>query len=143
MGYTRFLHHLHGPITNHLQQFENQSGVVDSIAFDLLYNGLTQSNFAGIQYWNKSGYTGAIARELSTTTGAIRYLKELSIKIIKNKIIGVTCHNSIKLAKIAIRNKADYLAFGAFNISKTKKIKHKANLKLLIFILRYFQNTKV
>jgi hypothetical protein len=58
--------------------------VVDSIAFDLLYNGLTQSNFAGIQYWNKSGYTGAILRELSTTTGAIRYLKELSIKIIKN-----------------------------------------------------------
>jgi len=58
--------------------------IVDSIALDLLYNGLTQSNFAGIQYWNKSGYTGAIERELSTTTGAIRYLKELSVKIIKN-----------------------------------------------------------
>jgi hypothetical protein len=58
--------------------------IVDSIALDLLYNGLTQSNFAGIQYWNKSGYTGAIARELNTTTGAIRYLKELSVKIIKN-----------------------------------------------------------
>jgi thiamine-phosphate pyrophosphorylase len=52
-------------------------------------------------------------------------------KIIKKKIIGVTCHNSIKLAKIAVRSKADYLAFGAFNISKTKKTKHKANLNLL------------
>ena len=52
-------------------------------------------------------------------------------KIIKNKIIGITCHNSVKLAKIAVKNKADYLAFGAFNISKTKRTKYKANLNLL------------
>ena len=52
-------------------------------------------------------------------------------KIIKNKIIGVTCHNSIKLAKLAIKDKADYLAIGAFNDSTTKKTKYKANLKLL------------
>ena len=52
-------------------------------------------------------------------------------KIIGNKIIGVTCHNSIKLAKVAINNKANYLAFGAFNYSKTKKVKYKAQIKLL------------
>ena len=52
-------------------------------------------------------------------------------KIIKKKIIGITCHNSIKLAKIAIKNKADYLAFGAFYTSKTKKIKFKAKLNIL------------
>ena len=52
-------------------------------------------------------------------------------KILKKKIIGVTCHNSIRLAKIAIKNKADYLAFGAFFVSKTKKTKYKANLSLL------------
>ena len=52
-------------------------------------------------------------------------------KLIKNKIIGITCHNSIKLAKKAIKNKADYLAFGAFSNSKTKKTKFKASLKLL------------
>ena len=52
-------------------------------------------------------------------------------KIIKKKIIGITCHNSIKLAKLAIKNKADYLAFGAFYSSKTKKTKFKANLSLL------------
>ena len=52
-------------------------------------------------------------------------------KLIGNKIIGVTCHNSIKLAKIAINNKANYLAFGAFNPSRTKKIKYKASIKLL------------
>ena len=44
-------------------------------------------------------------------------------KLIGNKLIGITCHNSIRLAKIAIKNKADYLAFGAFNLSKTKKIR--------------------
>ena len=52
-------------------------------------------------------------------------------KIIKKKIIGVTCHNSTKLAKSAIKAEADYLAFGAFNVSKTKKTKFKANMGLL------------
>tara|TARA_B100001173_G_scaffold217440_1_gene187960 strand:- start:140 stop:754 length:615 start_codon:yes stop_codon:yes gene_type:complete len=52
-------------------------------------------------------------------------------KILKKKIIGITCHNSLQLAKLAIKNKADYLAFGAFNVSKTKKTKYKANLNLL------------
>tara|TARA_B100000886_G_scaffold333012_1_gene286394 strand:+ start:467 stop:1081 length:615 start_codon:yes stop_codon:yes gene_type:complete len=52
-------------------------------------------------------------------------------KLIGKKIIGITCHNSLKLAKIGIENKADYLALGAFNVSQTKKTKHKANLKLL------------
>ena len=51
--------------------------------------------------------------------------------ILGKKIIGITCHNSIKLAKIAEKNKADYVAFGAFNFSKTKKIKYKANISLL------------
>ena len=52
-------------------------------------------------------------------------------KILKNKIIGITCHNSINLAKKAINNGADYLAFGAFYSSQTKKIKYKASLKIL------------
>ena len=52
-------------------------------------------------------------------------------KILKKKIIGITCHNSFALAKSATKNKADYLAFGAFYTSKTKKTKFKANLNLL------------
>ena len=52
-------------------------------------------------------------------------------KIVGNKIIGVTCHNSIKLAKNAIKANADYLAFGAFYSSKTKVAKYKADLKIL------------
>ena len=52
-------------------------------------------------------------------------------KYLKSKIIGVTCHNSIRLANIAIKNKADYLAFGSFYDTKTKKTKFSANLNLL------------
>ena len=44
-------------------------------------------------------------------------------KIVGNKIIGITCHNSIKLAKEAVKNKANYIAFGAFFPTKTKKAK--------------------
>ena len=52
-------------------------------------------------------------------------------KIIGNKIIGITCHNSIKLAKEAIKNKANYIAFGAFFQTKTKKTKYRATPKTL------------
>ena len=52
-------------------------------------------------------------------------------KLIGKKIIGVTCHNSVKLSKIAVKNKADYIALGAFNNSKTKKIKNRASINLL------------
>ena len=55
-------------------------------------------------------------------------------QILKNKIIGITCHNSIKLAKIAIVNNADYIAFGAFNDSKTKEIRYKAKINILLSI---------
>ena len=52
-------------------------------------------------------------------------------KILKNKFIGITCHNSINLAKKAIKDGADYLAFGAFYSSQTKIVKYKAKLKIL------------
>ena len=52
-------------------------------------------------------------------------------KIIGNKIIGITCHNSIKLVKKAVQGKANYIAIGAFNPSKTKKVKYKARINLL------------
>ena len=61
--------------------------------------------------------------------------KDMSIlkarKILKNKIIGITCHNSIVLAKKAISEGADYLAFGAFYTTKTKIVKYRASLTIL------------
>ena len=52
-------------------------------------------------------------------------------KYLKKKIIGITCHNSKSLAKIAVKNKADYLAFGSFNKSKLKPNAKKASLNIL------------
>ena len=52
-------------------------------------------------------------------------------KIIGNKIIGITCHNSIRLAKAAVKDKASYIAFGSFFSTTTKKVKFKATTKIL------------
>ena len=49
----------------------------------------------------------------------------------KNKIIGVTCHNSKKLALKAQKNGANYVAFGSFFKSPTKKSVFGANLTIL------------
>ena len=57
-------------------------------------------------------------------------------KILKKKIIGVTCHNSIKLATKASLGGANYIALGSFYKTKTKKITYKANIKTLNKIRR-------
>ena len=55
----------------------------------------------------------------------------LARKVLKKHIIGITCHNSKKLIKKDIKNKASYIALGAFFSTKTKKTKYKANTKIL------------
>ena len=52
-------------------------------------------------------------------------------KYLAKKIIGVTCHNSKKLAKKALQDNADYIAFGSFYSSKLKPDAKKANLNVL------------
>ena len=49
----------------------------------------------------------------------------------KKKIIGMTCHNSKKLALRAKKYGANYVAFGSFFESSTKKSAFKANLAIL------------
>ncbi len=70
--------------------------------------------------------------------------KDMSIikakKILKNKIIGITCHNSIILAKKALINGADYIAVGAFYKTKTKKVKFRAKLSILRKIKKLSNN---
>ena len=58
------------------------------------------------------------------------FVKEVKKKL-KNKIVGVTCHNSKILAKKAIKDKANYIAFGSFYKSTLKPNAKKANLKIL------------
>ena len=56
---------------------------------------------------------------------------KIARKKLKGKILGITCHNSKKLAKIAINNNANYVAFGSFFKSKLKQNAIKANLDIL------------
>ena len=73
--------------------------------------------------------------------------KDMNIKTAKKllgkKIIGITCHNSMKLAKKAIKAKADYIAFGAFNQSKTKKTKYVASVKILNKVKKFTKTPTV
>jgi len=59
--------------------------------------------------------------------GSIKIAK----KKLKNKILGVTCHNSKTLAVNAIRDGANYIAFGSFFKSKLKPNAIKADLNIL------------
>ncbi len=52
-------------------------------------------------------------------------------KKLRNKILGITCHSSKTLAKNAINNKADYIAFGSFFKSKLKPNAKMANMDIL------------
>ena len=58
-------------------------------------------------------------------------------KIIGKKIIGITCHNSLNLAKKAARAGASYIAFGAFYTSKTKKTKYFASIQILNIVKKF------
>ena len=64
---------------------------------------------------------------LGQNDGSVIYSK----KYLKIKIVGVTCHNSKLLAKIADHDKADYLAFGSFHKSKLKPNAKRANIYIL------------
>ena len=58
-------------------------------------------------------------------------------KILRKKIIGITCHNSKKLIRHAVKDGANYIAIGAFFKSKTKKVSYIAKPSLISWAKRY------
>jgi len=57
-------------------------------------------------------------------------------KILRKKIIGITCHNSKNLIKQAVKDGANYIAIGAFFKSKTKKVNYTAKPSLISWAKR-------
>jgi len=57
-------------------------------------------------------------------------------KILRKKIIGITCNNSKKLIIHAIKDGANYIAIGAFFKSKTKKVNYIAKPSLISWVKR-------
>lgn len=53
--------------------------VVDSLAIDLAHGSNTQSNFAGLQYWARSG--SAIPNQATETLAAFKYAQQLSTNV--------------------------------------------------------------
>jgi len=52
-------------------------------------------------------------------------------KYYRDKIIGITCHNSKKLMRTAAKNNAGYIAIGSFYKSKLKPKAQRSELKVL------------
>ena len=50
---------------------------------------------------------------------------------LRKKILGITCHNSKKIAREMLKFKPNYLAYGSFYKSKLKPNAIKANLEIL------------
>jgi len=93
--------------------------IVDSLAEDLLFGGSSQSNFSGLQYWAQSGYTGSIATELTTTTAAISYIRDLAIKVITNDTTGIRYQTSTvqtTVSGIVVTNSEKQKIYDEFNL---------------------------
>ena len=69
--------------------------IVDAVVQDMLFNTSSQITFAGLQYWNQSGYTGYIGNELTTTTNAINYVGSLVQKVIQGITTGIRYQSTV------------------------------------------------
>lgn len=58
-------------------------------------------------------------------------LSEARIRLGPDRVIGITCQDSLERARAASEGGADYLAFGAFYPSRTKPNARRASLELL------------
>lgn len=66
---------------NQVKCYRDTGLIVDSLAFDLLYSGTSQSVFAGLQYWNQTGLTVQIPAESTATLAAISNLKSITLAL--------------------------------------------------------------
>ncbi len=83
-------------------------------------------------YYNLVSKMKADGCHIGQLDGSIKIVK----KKLKKKILGVTCHGSITLAREAVRCNVNYLAFGSFFKSKLKPKAKKANVRILKQIRR-------
>jgi hypothetical protein len=69
--------------------------IVDSIVQDLLFTTSSQSTYAGLQYWARSGYTGLVGQELTTLTNTINYIKTLVARVVQNDLSGARYQSAV------------------------------------------------
>ena len=86
--------------------------IIDSLAFDLLFNGLSQSKFAGLQFWSK-GDTN-IPNQVEETIASIVRIKEVVLKIVKNELVDKSSGNLLEQV-IDISNSGNTASITAIN----------------------------
>jgi hypothetical protein len=67
--------------------------IVDSIAYDLIYGGNTQSTFAAVQYWAQG--SSNIPGDIPQTLAAMEHAKKVIVQILNNQTITKSTSNSI------------------------------------------------
>jgi hypothetical protein len=83
--------------------------IVDSLAFDILYGGTSQSTFAGLQYWSQDNYIDNIFNQLSTTTAAIAYARNTAVAYVtaqSNATVASTVTNNFNIIIEVLTNGA-------------------------------------
>jgi len=65
--------------------------------------------------------------------------KKIQKIISKKKLLGLTCHNSKYLVKKMMVYKPNYISFGSFFPSKTKKTQYKATIKIINWFKKNFK----
>ena len=67
--------------------------IVQSLAFDLLFDGTTQTNFAGLQYWAQAATS--VPGQVAETVAAIQHAKTISMAIAVNTAITKQVGNAL------------------------------------------------
>lgn len=75
--------YLNSLVFNQPKCYRDTGLIIDAISLDMLTGGTSDSNFAGLQYWNQSGYD--TPAEITTTTSAIAYLKTQTVGLLSGK----------------------------------------------------------
>ncbi len=86
--------------------------IVDSILFDMVYNGNTESKFSGLQYFAQS--ESAIPGQQTETIAAINHARNLATNVILNTIVSPTYQASNTQVTVA-PSPGDAVAVGRIN----------------------------
>jgi len=79
---------------------ERDAGLIsDSLAFDLLYGGSTQSTFAGLRYWDRGSVQ--ILNEVVQTTGALSHASELIQDFLRNNPVTAHPNNTVPVPTLS------------------------------------------
>ena len=71
---------------------KNAKLFVDSLAFDLLSQGSSQSKFFGLQYWARTN-SFKIPNQISQTIASITRMRDIVLQIIKNELVTKSSNN--------------------------------------------------